>query len=63
MTGRQVGEEVRSLAVKWLMRLNLWQGDRMTRRQVGEEVISQAVKWVEEAQSLAGRQDDKKTSG
>jgi len=34
MTGRQVGEEVRSLAVKWLMRLNLWQGDWITRRQV-----------------------------
>jgi len=31
------------------------------RRQMGEEVRSLAVKWVEEAQSLAGRQDDKKT--
>jgi hypothetical protein len=35
----------------------------MTRGQVGEKVRSLAVKWVEEAQSLAGRQDDRKTGG
>jgi hypothetical protein len=48
MTRGQVGEEIRSLAVKWLRRLNLWQGDRMTRRQVGEEVRSLPMRWVEE---------------
>ncbi len=43
--------------------LTLWLGDRMTRGQVGEEVRSLAMKWVEEAQSLVGRQEDKKTGG
>ncbi len=46
-----------------MRRFNFWQGDRMTRRQLGEEVRSLAVRWVEEAQSLARRQDDKKTGG
>ncbi len=35
----------------------------MTRRRVGEEVRSLAMRWVDEAQSLAGRQDDRKTGG
>ncbi len=46
-----------------MRRLNLWQGDRMTGRQVGEEVRSIAVKLVEEAQSLAGRQDIRRHVG
>jgi hypothetical protein len=41
------------------MRLNLWQGDKMTRGQLSEKVRSLPMRWVEEAQSLAGRQDDK----
>ncbi len=63
MTRRQVGEEVRSLAVKWVEEAQCLTDRQDIRRKVGEEVRSLAVKWVEETQSVAERQDDKKTSG
>jgi hypothetical protein len=50
----QVGEEVRSLAVRWVMEalsVDGRQKDRVTRRRVGEEVRFLAVRCVEEAQS------------
>ncbi len=48
MTRRQVSEEVRSLAVRWVKEVNPRQGDRITGRQVSEEVRSLAVRWGEE---------------
>ncbi len=62
----RVGEEVRSLAVRLVMKalsVDRRQKDRVTRRRVGEEVRYLAVRYVEEAQFPSGRQDNKRTGG